>query len=92
MRFRKCLDAGMPTSGADFALHLSIAEATNNLRFRDFCPRLDRVSYRARPMGSGESEVDQSAYIVLIDEEHRQIVAAISTGDEEEPAQQCEGI
>lgn len=80
---RKCLDAGMPTSVADFALHLSIAEATNNLRFREFLSALGPSVIPRAAIGSGELEVDQSAYIVLIDEEHRQIVAAISTGDEE---------
>ncbi|PZM15493.1 FadR/GntR family transcriptional regulator [Rhizobium tubonense] len=80
---RECLDAGTPTSGADFALHLSIAEATNNVRFREFLSALGPSLIPRAAMGGGELDADQSAYIMLIDDEHRQIVQAISTGDEE---------
>ncbi|AVA26040.1 MULTISPECIES: FadR/GntR family transcriptional regulator [unclassified Rhizobium] len=80
---RDCLNAGVPTSEADFALHLAIAEATNNSRFREFLSMIGpRIIPRAA-MREGELESDQDAYILLIDEEHRQIVVAISNGDEE---------
>ncbi len=80
---RECLNAGAPTSEADFALHLAIAEATNNSRFREFLSMIGpRIIPRAA-MREGELEADQNAYILLIDEEHHQIVVAISNGDEE---------
>ena len=80
---RDCLDAGVPTSEADFALHLAIAEATNNGRFREFLSMIGpRIIPRAA-IRDGENEADQSTYILLIDDEHQQIVAAISAGDEE---------
>lgn len=80
---RDCLNAGAPTSEADFALHLAIAEATNNSRFREFLSMIGpRIIPRAA-MREGELEADQDAYILLIDEEHHQIVVAISNGDEE---------
>ena len=80
---RNCLDAGVPTSEADFALHLAIAEATNNLRFREFLSMIGpRIIPRAA-MRDGEHEADQATYIMLIDDEHQQIVSAISAGDEE---------
>ncbi|WFU12284.1 FadR/GntR family transcriptional regulator (plasmid) [Rhizobium sp. CB3090] len=80
---RDCFNAGAPTSEADFALHLAIAEATNNSRFREFLSMIGpRIIPRAA-MREGEPEPDQDAYILLIDEEHRQIVVAISNGDEE---------
>ena len=80
---RDCLDAGVPTSEADFALHLAIAEATNNLRFREFLAMIGpRIIPRAA-MRDGEHEADQATYIMLIDDEHQQIVSAISAGDED---------
>ncbi|MDL2407049.1 FadR/GntR family transcriptional regulator [Rhizobium calliandrae] len=80
---RDRLNAGVPTSEADFALHVAIAEATNNPRFREFLAMIGpRIIPRAA-MREGELEADQDAYILLIDEEHRQIVVAISNGDEE---------
>ncbi|AYG63525.1 FadR/GntR family transcriptional regulator [Rhizobium jaguaris] len=80
---RDCFNASAPTSEADFALHLAIAEATNNSRFREFLEMIGpRIIPRAA-MREGELEADQDAYILLIDEEHRQIVVAISNGDEE---------
>lgn len=80
---RDCLNAGKPTSEADFALHLAIAEATNNARFRDFLSMIGpRIIPRAA-MQDGDHEADQATYIMLIDDEHEQIVSAISAGDEE---------
>jgi DNA-binding FadR family transcriptional regulator len=80
---RDCLDAGVPTSEADFALHLAIAEATNNARFREFLSMIGpRIIPRAA-IRDGEHEADQANYIMLIDDEHQQIVAAISAGDED---------
>jgi DNA-binding FadR family transcriptional regulator len=80
---RQCLDAGAPTSEADFALHLAIAEATNNPRFREFLAMIGpRVIPRAA-VRDGDTEADQVTYIRLIDAEHHEIVVAISDGDEE---------
>jgi GntR family transcriptional regulator, transcriptional repressor for pyruvate dehydrogenase complex len=77
------LEAGKPTSEADFALHLAIAEATNNPRFREFLTMIGpRIIPRAA-VRDGESEADQAGYIRLIDAEHQAIVLAISNGDEE---------
>lgn len=80
---RDCLDAGVPTSEADFALHLAIAEAANNARFSEFLAMIGpRIIPRAA-MRDGEHEADQANYIMLIDDEHQQIVTAISAGDED---------
>jgi DNA-binding FadR family transcriptional regulator len=80
---RASLDANQPTSEADFALHLAIADATNNPRFREFLTMIGRnVIPRAALRGDGK-DADQSGYISLLVEEHQAIVAAISQGDEE---------
>ena len=78
-----CLEAGKPTSEADFALHLAIAEATNNSRFRDFLAMIDKNVIPRAALRNEESEADQAAYIRLIMTEHNAIVSAISAGDEE---------
>lgn len=80
---RACLEAGQPTSEADFALHLAIAEATNNSRFRDFLSMIGKSVIPRAALRNEESEADQAAYITLIMEEHNAIIAAISAGNEE---------
>lgn len=78
-----CLDANKPTSEADFALHLAIAEATNNSRFRDFLSLIGKNIIPRAALRNEESEADQAAYIKLLNEEHNAIISAISAGDEE---------
>ncbi|CAN7388092.1 MULTISPECIES: FadR/GntR family transcriptional regulator [Neorhizobium] len=80
---RACLEAAKPTSEADFALHLAIAEATNNPRFREFLTMIGRSLIPRAALRPDDSEADQAAYIKLLDEEHNAIVVAISDGDEE---------
>ena len=80
---RACLEASLPTSEADFALHLAIAEATNNPRFREFLTMIGRSLIPRAALRPDDSEADQAAYISLLDEEHSAIVVAISNGDEE---------
>jgi GntR family transcriptional regulator, transcriptional repressor for pyruvate dehydrogenase complex len=80
---RACLEASLPTSEADFALHLAIAEATNNPRFREFLTMIGRSLIPRAALRPDDSENDQAAYISLLDEEHSAIVVAISNGDEE---------
>ena len=78
-----CLEAGRPSSDADFSLHLAIAEATNNPRFRDFLSMIGKSVIPRAALRNEESEEDQAAYIRLLTEEHDAIVSAISTGDED---------
>lgn len=40
--FSKTIDAGLPTTEADFEFHLAIARATNNTRFTEFLAHLGR--------------------------------------------------
>ncbi|OJF92324.1 FadR/GntR family transcriptional regulator [Pararhizobium antarcticum] len=78
-----CLDAGISSSDADFALHLAIAEATNNPRFREFLSMIGKGVIPRAALRSDESETDQTAYIKLLDDEHNAIVIAISNSDED---------
>ena len=80
---RACLEASQPSSEADFALHIAIAEATNNPRFREFLTMIGRNLIPRAALRADESESDQATYIKLLDEEHNAIVTAISDGDEE---------
>ncbi len=78
---RACLDEGTPTVEADFALHLAIADASNNPRFGEFLAMVGRgVIPRAALQGRDESSSD---YIAQLHVEHTRIVEAISNGDEE---------
>lgn len=80
---RACLEAGQSTTEADFALHLAIAEATNNPRFREFLAMIGKTVIPRAALRDEDSEEDQSAYLRLIDAEHADIVEAISLGDGE---------
>ncbi|RWX78542.1 FadR family transcriptional regulator [Neorhizobium lilium] len=80
---RACLEAEQPSSEADFALHIAIAEATNNPRFREFLTMIGKNVIPRAALRPDDSESDQAAYIKLLDEEHNAIVVAISEGDEE---------
>ncbi len=77
-----CLEAGKPTTDADFALHLAIADATNNPRFREF---LSLIGGGVIPRAALQSGADNSPgdYIAHLHNEHGKIIDAISAGDEQ---------
>jgi GntR family transcriptional regulator, transcriptional repressor for pyruvate dehydrogenase complex len=77
----EALEAGRPSSEADFALHLAIAEATNNPQFHEFLSLLGEKAIPRAALSSEGPEKD-SAYLKLLYEEHSRIVVAISDGDE----------
>ena len=73
---------GKPTSEADVAFHLTVADATNNPRFREFLQLLGRnVIPRAQLQGD-EADSRLQPYLLQIQAEHRRIAEAISSGDE----------
>lgn len=77
-----CIESGVPTAEADFQLHLAIADATNNPRFREFLSMMGS-SVIPRTMVQPEGDAGASTYIAQLHEEHGRIVDAISSGDEE---------
>nr|WP_255455371.1 FCD domain-containing protein [Salipiger sp. PrR002] len=74
--------AGEPTSLADFELHLAIADATNNPRFRDFLSMIG-ASVIPRHALSDSSDAATATYLKAIDAEHEAIVSAILDGNED---------
>jgi DNA-binding FadR family transcriptional regulator len=77
-----CLERGEPTTAADFALHLAIADAANNPRFREF---LSMIGSGVIPRAALQTGQDASSgdYIAKLHEEHGAIIDAISNGDED---------
>lgn len=74
---------GAPTAEADFALHLAIAEATNNTLFAEFLTVLGSNAIPRRMLEQDASEPLSRDYLARIDEEHDQIVQAILDQDAE---------
>ncbi|WP_417721787.1 FadR/GntR family transcriptional regulator [Salipiger sp.] len=75
--------AGEPTMEADFALHLAIAEATNNPRFGEFLSMIGSSLIPRRALSNSDAETAPRAYLDVISAEHDAIVTAIVERDEE---------
>lgn len=78
-----CLSRGAPTQDADFALHLAIAEGTQNRRFPEFLQLIrsgiiPRGELQGAPPGSRPQDYNRH-----LQEEHGRIVDAILEGDAE---------
>ncbi|WP_372338718.1 FadR/GntR family transcriptional regulator [Mangrovibrevibacter kandeliae] len=78
----RLIETGEATTDADFALHLTIADATNNLRFREFLEMLGTRLIPRRALQDGHRETTPPDYLQQIQNEHRMIAEAISTRDE----------
>ncbi|MCT4371526.1 FadR family transcriptional regulator [Yangia mangrovi] len=74
--------SGEPTALADFELHLAIADATNNPRFRDFLSMIG-ASVIPRHALSDTKDAATAPYLQAIDAEHEAIVTAILDGNED---------
>lgn len=74
--------SGQPSTEADFALHLAIAEATNNPRFAEFLQMIGPNSIPRRALDAGDPQAVSESYISMINTEHDSIVTAIMNGDE----------
>ena len=80
-RVGHCLAQGEPTREADFALHLAIAEATQNRRFPEFLTLIrGGIIPRGELQGEGP-ETRPHDYNQHLQEEHGRIVDAILEGD-----------
>ncbi|NTJ41152.1 FadR family transcriptional regulator [Agrobacterium larrymoorei] len=76
-----CVDNGRPTAEADFQLHLSIADATNNPRFREFLEVMGQNVIPRAALRASQSERTAAPYLQQLQGEHDAIVRAISDGD-----------
>lgn len=77
---------GQSTVAEDFDLHLAIADATNNPRFRDFLMMIGtslipRQALNEEPEAT--DDVSSQEYLEAIDAEHAAIVTAILDGNEQ---------
>lgn len=76
-----CIVNGEPTTQADLAFHLAIAEATNNPRFCEFLAMLGSDVIPRRRLQPGSAETVRQDYLALLQREHRQIADAIAARD-----------
>ena len=73
---------GAPTTEADFAYHLAIADATNNPRFGEFLRIMGRSMIPRVALQKDGTERSDPAYLAQIAAEHRAIADAISNRDD----------
>lgn len=79
--FGRLIAAGQSAAEADFALHVSIAKATNNGRFPEFMTMIGLAAIpRSRMEAAGEDQVRRD-YLRLVHLEHGAIIDAIGKGD-----------
>ncbi|QCI98976.1 FadR family transcriptional regulator [Agrobacterium larrymoorei] len=76
-----CIQNGKPTAEADFQLHLSIADATNNPRFREFLEVMGQNVIPRAALRATQTETTAASYLQQLQDEHDRIVRAISDGD-----------
>lgn len=74
---------GEPTTEADFAFHLAVADASNNPRFREFLEMMGRNVIPRTSLQDGTKERTGAVYLEQIQAEHKRIAEAISARDEE---------
>ncbi len=78
------IEAGKPTTEADLAFHLAIADATNNGRFREFLEMMGQRLIPRRVFQPGSAgEGVPTEYLRQIQEEHRAIADAIAHQNED---------
>jgi len=87
--FERCQDIdrliaeGKPTTEADFAFHLAIADATNNPRFREFLEMMGQRVIPRTVLQGDHAERTPSSYLGQLQAEHKAIAEAISARDEQ---------
>lgn len=74
---------GQPTTAADFAFHLALADAANNPRFREFLEMLGRHMIPRTMLEDSGVEPAPAEYLKQLQAEHKQIADAISARDED---------
>lgn len=79
----KCIARGEAAVEADFALHVAIAEATNNSRFVEILKAMGRELIPRGSLSTSSGEKSDKDYLEQINREHSNIIAAICEGDVE---------
>lgn len=80
--FAEQVRIGGATAEADFRLHLSIADASNNPRFSEYLRLMGANAIPRRAVGSAGEAAPELAYLELLLKEHEAIVSSILAGDE----------
>lgn len=80
---QRAIDTGQATTEADFALHLAIAQATNNPRFTEFLQMIGSNAIPRIALQASDDAPATRAYMDRLQEEHAAIVTAIADGDEQ---------
>lgn len=78
-----CAREGLSIRDADFALHLAIADATNNPRFHEFLESQGRAAIPNSRIVTESVGDEEGSYHEQLIREHEAIVLAISRGDED---------
>lgn len=74
---------GAPTTDADYAFHLAIADATHNPRFREFLSLMGPGAIPRAALPTSAGDATNRKYLDQLQIEHRRIVEAIALRDEE---------
>lgn len=83
--FARNLDSNTLASEADRALHVAIAQATGNLKFKHFVDEIGERLIPRKALGAAFAKPeDQQAFLQRIHSEHRAIVQAITDRDPEQ--------
>lgn len=80
---RTLIADGMPTTEADYAFHLAVADGTNNPRFRVFLEMIGQNAIPRITLQKSGTETSPGAYLNQIYMEHARIMEAISRRDED---------
>ncbi len=81
-KVRALSEAGESTAEADFELHKTIAEATNNPRFVEFLNLIGPSVIPRKALHAVAEKAELGAYLSVLNREHEAIVKAIIAGDE----------
>ncbi|SER73273.1 DNA-binding transcriptional regulator, FadR family [Tranquillimonas rosea] len=88
---REGMAEGRPTTEADLAFHLAIADATNNPRFREFLEALGVSMIPRAALQAENGTRSPTDYIEMISAEHLSIAEAISAGEPERAREAMRG-
>jgi DNA-binding FadR family transcriptional regulator len=72
---------GEPTTAADLAFHLTIADATNNPKFRSFLEMLGSDAIPRGRLAKDGGDTTSSEYLALLQAEHHRVADSIAAGD-----------
>lgn len=82
-KLHEMFSRGASSATLDFELHLAIAEATNNPRFKEFLELVGTSIIPRKAVETISEGPELKAYVAMLDQEHGAIVQAIADCDSE---------